>query len=675
MMNLLLSSSGSFDIEMTDLFLRECCPAINDSVLADFRMEIVLQGADRWILHYRAPLLGEGLFGVEIRPDRETNRVRMRYWVEGIEPSRTLDSFGVQFQAIENLRSFLRNGYTSWDGSAYADVDALADFGPQEARPETGYAMTQLLPRHGNQCLVIGFERHDRFQHTFGFDTRRCPPSLTITTLWDQKDRAGLPRCESEYVVILESDQAENGLRRWASVVAECSPIRPRIGGMQITGWSSWYNLYAYISEEIILNYLRRVREVSEREQLPMRVFQIDDGFTPEMGDWLEVKPQFPRGMKPVLDEIRRAGFIPGLWIGPFMVGNRSHIYLDHPDWVVKDRLTGGPLVQWRLVGEDRWHKRTEEYYILDATHPQAFEYLRGVFRIWRRDWGCEYFKTDFMYFGSDHGPGRAVWHTPGFTRIEVWRKVAEMIREEIGDALWLGCGCPLWASIGLVDGIRIGQDVGVDWRGRLSAQSLLNDLATRNFANQILWQADPDCILLRNNHHNLTDSEVRSLAVYAGMSGGVRLTSDDLQELSWDRLRLWKFILEMDANICNFPLLGSSPVIYDRVYPGYPSCAISHETRLMDPVVVQVRPKFNAQSDLSAIFVFNTGEHPVQRSIPLALLGFSGPRFIFDWTNGRRSTGTAECISATLNPHDGSVFLLSDHSFADETQGEIAPK
>ena len=40
-------------------------------------------------------------------------------------------------------------------------------------------------------------------------------------------------------------------------------------------------------------------------------VFLIDDGFTPEMGDWLDVKPQFPRGMKAILDDVRSAGFMP----------------------------------------------------------------------------------------------------------------------------------------------------------------------------------------------------------------------------------------------------------------------------------------------------------------------------------------------------------------------------
>ncbi|MCX7841441.1 MAG: alpha-galactosidase, partial [Anaerolineae bacterium] len=87
------------------------------------------------------------------------------------------------------------------------------------------------------------------------------------------------------------------------------------------------------------------VEAVARREHLPVQVFQPDDGFPPEMGDWLLVKPQFPRGLKPVLEEIRAAGFRPGLWIAPFTVGNRSQLYRQHPDWVLRERETGQPLV------------------------------------------------------------------------------------------------------------------------------------------------------------------------------------------------------------------------------------------------------------------------------------------------------------------------------------------
>ena len=36
------------------------------------------------------------------------------------------------------------------------------------------------------------------------------------------------------------------------------------------------------------------------------------------------------------------------------------------------------------------------------------------VFRTWARDWGCGYFKTDFMHLGSIYGPETARWHRAG---------------------------------------------------------------------------------------------------------------------------------------------------------------------------------------------------------------------------------------------------------------------
>ncbi len=507
--------------------------------------------------------------------------------------------------------------------------------------------------------MLLGFDRNDRFQHTFSFDTHRTPPSLTILTLWDDKNRAGVTSVQSEQLVILEDEQVEAGLRAWAEILAQASPLPPRLDTPSITGWSSWYNLYTNINKDILLDQLLKTYAVATRDHLPMRVFQIDDGFTPEMGDWLEVKTKFPRGMKPLLDEIRAAGFVPGLWIAPFMVGNRSRLFRNHPNWVVKDRETGRPLVQMSLYGEYRWHKRSEQYYILDATHPKAFEYLRQVFRTWRMEWGCEYFKTDFMLYGAEHGPDQAIYYTPGLTRMEIWRRVAEMIRAEIGpDATWLGSGCPLWASIGLLDGIRISGDVGTSWEGQFSPQSLLQDLATRNFANNILWQVDPDSVLLRNSYHSLDDLEVRSLAIYAGMSGGVIMTSDDLADLSPDRMRLWKLLLNPNRTTSSFPLLGQSPVAYELVPCGPQGRQFTHASRQLDPVSVQVRPP--EQGKLGALYIFNTGSHPVQRSYRLSDLGLPECLYAFDWTMSQPLEGAIECVSLRLGRHEGRLLFLA---------------
>jgi alpha-galactosidase len=489
-------------------------------------------------------------------------------------------SFGIRIGSAEGVTRYLKNGYTSWDGSYFVEPSADA---------QTGYAMTALISR-SKQTLVLGFLRHDRFQNRFRFSQANGSLSIDVETLTDAVAHEG--RIAAEPLVLLTGTGVEQTLRSWAQHVVAASPLRPRLRDRRITGWCSWYNLYAAISEPVLLEHLKAAARFRDRYRVPFEVFQIDDGFTPEMGDWLELKPQFPRAMAPLLADIREAGFVPGLWIAPFMVGNRSQLYAAHPDWVVTDRTTGRPLAPMKFYGEFRWHKRSEEYYILDITHPEAEAYIRNVFRVWTRQWGCRYFKTDFMYFGSEYGPEQARWHQAGLSRMAVWMKMARLIREEIGDSLWLGCGGPIWAPIGLMDAVRIGRDVGVSWRGNFSAESLLRDQTSRNFANGIFWQADPDCILLRSRFHDLTDEEVRSLALFAGLSGGLLMTSDQLDEVSEERRQLLaRLIGDGTAHTCDFPRLGQE-----------------------DNVLVQQA----TESDGTVLInVFNTGDQPAERSVP----------------------------------------------------------
>lgn len=487
------------------------------------------------------------------------DRCELRCRIEG--RTTPLASIGLRFADIAGVRSYLRNGYQSWDGSFFAAPGTPAGDGPPAKAPTLGFAVTVLLPQAGETALVLGFSRHDRFQSRFSFGGTAEAFACDVETLLDRVPGA----CTGEPLVLFAADGAEAGLRRWSELVAQAAPLPPRLPVQRLTGWCSWYNHYAMITPDRLRSELAGAAAFRDQHQVPLDIFLIDDGFTPEMGDWLEFKPDFPDGIAPLVQEIAAAGFTPGLWIAPFMVGNRSQLYAQHPDWVVQD-VAGGPLVQYRFYGEFRWHKRSEEYYILDITHPDAAAYIARVFRTWR-GWGTGYFKTDFMLFGSEHGPDRAVWHQPGRSRIAIWREMAAIIRAEIGDALWLGCGCPLWASVGYVDAVRIGRDLGVTWYGEYSAESLLRDLATRNHANGLLWQADPDCLLLRDRFHELTDQQITSLARYGAACGGVLMTSDTLAELSPARADLFAELLRAPAEPCTFPFLGQDrgPVIEYR--------------------------------------------------------------------------------------------------------------
>ncbi|RPI91784.1 MAG: hypothetical protein EHM39_14250 [Chloroflexi bacterium] len=189
------------------------------------------------------------------------------------------------------------------------------------------------------------------------------------------------------------------------------------------------------------------------------------------------------------------------------------------------------------------------------------------------------------------------------------------------------------------MDAVRIGRDVGVKWAGEQSAQSLLAALMLRNFANPILWQADPDCVLLRSRFHHLTDDEIRSLALYAGMSGGVLMTSDALHELPPERVELLRLLQVMDAGECRYPLLG--------------------QTDPPDPVVAQVREAVpHAGEMLIAVHLFNTGDEAVSRRYSLGDLGIAGPVAWWGAASGA-AEAAATAISVSLRPHESKLLWL----------------
>lgn len=582
--------------------------------------------------------------GSRMQLERKGNRLRIV--LDEFAGERRISSLGVRL-AAGNVRQYLRNGYMSWDGSFFVEPGAARDVAMSEPKLAHGYAMTALLPHGGSGATVIGFLRHDRYQSRFRFDMAG-PLGIDIETLIDRVPHTG--EVATEELVVFTDDDVENALRHWARMVGDASPFPPRLPERRLTGWCSWYNLYSSIDEPTLIEHLDAAARFRDEKHSPFDIFLVDDGFTPEMGDWLEFKPQFAKGMAPLLGRVGERGLTPGLWIAPFMVGNRSNLYKAHPDWVVKSRETGQPLAPMTFHGEFRWHKRSEEYYVLDVTHPDAVNYIRQVFRTWARDWGCGYFKTDFMHLGSIYGPDEAVWHREGLSRMAIWMTMARLIREEIGDAQWLLCGSPLWAPVGLVDAMRIGRDIGVTWKGHYSAESLLRDQTARNFANGILWQADPDCILLRDRFHDLSADQVQSLALFAGLAGGVLMTSDQLDDVPEPRRRL---LAELAGDgvpySCEFPLLGQTALRYRLgTAPTGAPMAVSEG----DPLLVQ---RVRRADGSVLVNLFNTGDNPLERLVGWDLAGRQGAVM----EDGAVVDPEHAGILVRLRPHQSRLFVI----------------
>ena len=73
------------------------------------------------------------------------------------------------------------------------------------------------------------------------------------------------------------------------------------------------------------------------KNTLCLRNIQIDDGYQPVMGDSLDTGAAFGGDVHRVLKQIRERNFEPAIWVSPFVAEETSHIFQQHPDWLVKD--------------------------------------------------------------------------------------------------------------------------------------------------------------------------------------------------------------------------------------------------------------------------------------------------------------------------------------------------
>jgi hypothetical protein len=345
-------------------------------------------------------------------------------------------------------------------------------------------------------------------------------------------------------------DDLEQGLRQAAEEIGMY--MKSRRTKEPAFHWCSWYYLYHELSHEILSNYLQGFKQ----KGVPFKYIQIDAGYFTSAGDWLSPNSLWPQGLKAAFDDIISNGYTPGIWIGPFMVGSRSKLYQAHPDWVLRD-LEGKPVTEWRYYGEPKvWGLLDEEYYVLDTSHPEAFHYMRMVFRTFR-SYGVKLYKTDFMYWGLKDST-EVQRHTPGKTSFEYFRDFLDMIREEIGEeSYWLGCIAPYMPFLGYADAMRIAGDVGVQWGGQgFGPENMIQQIVGDNYFNHIYWQNDPDALLLRDFHTFLTPTEVEALALLQAVSGGTLYTSDPVHEIAADRQELLNFIKHTEIVKPEIPLL-----------------------------------------------------------------------------------------------------------------------
>jgi alpha-galactosidase len=380
----------------------------------------------------------------------------------------------------------------------------------------------------------LGFTSCRRFAGLF-----RVSPAGTLQVVVDLEGLTVAPgdRLELEEFVTLRGSTRDAVLGEIGVRIAAKHPRRTsgtpvfdaaRTRGERVerppTGWCSWYCFGARVTAQNIIDNLDAI----EKKIPGLTYVQIDDGYQPAMGDWLETGAAFGGDVRKVLETIRQRGFRPAIWVAPFIAEQQSHVFQQHPDWFVKD-ADDSPLRSDKVTFGG-W--RHGPWFVLDGTHPDVQAHFEHVFRTMRQEWGVSYFKLDANFWGAIHG-GR--FHDPTATRIDAYRRGMEAIRRGAGDGFILGCNHPLWPSLGLIDGSRSSNDIRRSWdRIKTTAQQNL----LRGWQNGRLWWNDPDAICLSGD---LPENEYvfHATAIYA--TGGMALSGDDLSMLPEPRLAMLK--------------------------------------------------------------------------------------------------------------------------------------
>jgi alpha-galactosidase len=222
-------------------------------------------------------------------------------------------------------------------------------------------------------------------------------------------------------------------------------PLKP-----PIAGWCSWYAYGSHINHTKIMGQASLIHQ----HRLPVKYILIDDGWC-KWGDWLSPHPhRFPQGIPAVGKELNHLGLKTGLWIAPFLIHPKSHLYQQHPDWIVRDRK-GKPVDGWQITPFDRylpWRK-----YILDYGKAPVRHYLHHCLDTFINRWHISLLKLDFLY---------APYFDPRLTDDQLPHQyltdLFTYLKQKYPKVYLIACGCPFEPARGQVDAIRISKDITI---------------------------------------------------------------------------------------------------------------------------------------------------------------------------------------------------------------------
>ena len=410
----------------------------------------------------------------------------------------------------------------------------------------------RLLDETGGPALLVGWLSQHHQLGVVTFDAGLAQVAMQASAGPSILRHSG--RTDWAYAqLIAPHNYDEEPMIHYLHAVAAYNKARPLQNGPLLTGWCSWYHYYENVSAASLRENFAKLHAL--QRTVPTNVAVVDDGYMTAWGDWGSLKPgKFPlNGMKGVANDIRSFGMRPGIWLAPFACDKHSEVAKRHPDWIIRN--DAGRPANSSNCGKF--------FYGLDVTNPRVRDYVHSCVKRAVHEWGYDVLKIDFLYAACLEGNGK---YDLAMTRAEAMHLALRTIRAAAGPNVFLiGCGCPIGAGVGYVDGMRVSADTGPTWypafplpwwdHGTLpSLRAMIRNSMTRAVLGHRWWHNDPDCLLLGETTR-LTDTEVASAASIIALTCGMLLLSDDLTKVSESRMNILSKI---------FPMTGATAVVLD---------------------------------------------------------------------------------------------------------------
>jgi alpha-galactosidase len=599
--------------------------AFNDLLGSGREVAMTCSGLDgKPDLTYRLQLydgLPYGTIQVEVQ-----NRTAKNVTVQAIRSVEAVDRAMVDLDGRESADRVLSDSFSEdWPNLVLYDLGR----GPRQMHRGVGSQL--IYNRESKQSLFLGALTSDRFLTILrlgyqgsGADAKIASYTVdstgTTEIMKDNNLRRSPPEDQVELSLPLKAGQNLSSERLMMAagpdylgqLLAYGDAIRrlhhARVSSPNLIGWWSWTSYYMAINEGV--SFTNAQWQAAHLKSLGYQYFHIDEGYQYARGEYTTADAtKFPNGMRPLGSEVRRLGLTLGIWTAPFEVSNRAWVYEHHKDWLVHT-ADGKPISIGTAGGGSG--PGSDALYALDATHPEAQEYLRQTYSTLVHDWGVRFIKLDFMDTSAIEG----YHYRPDTTALEAQRIGLELIRKAVGDDVLLDKdGSPMLNPVGIVDAGRISNDTSHSFQ---NTRTVAPGIAARFYMNRNWFISDPDAYNVCENvpsprrrqggqaRPGVTLQEAQAAIVLSAISGGMYEIGDDLPILGAEKERL--------ALVENQDLLQVAKL--SRSFT--PLDLLSYEPEDELPAIYFLRE----DQRQSVLAVYNWTEKPRSHTLKLADLG-----------------------------------------------------